>query len=118
MTKLYHVDVYMPEWFTDPCWLGNVTYSQHALNASKTDRYGIIDLPTKIDYGHGTIIEVETDIINCRERVIKQVWRIPYGDDVRDLIIVVTSSGFVKTVWFNLKGDKHKTLDRSKYESR
>lgn len=114
MNKLYHVDVYMPEWFTSPIWVGNVTHSRHAINAAQTDRYGVIDLPNKIDYTYGTIIEVETEFLNGDEQVIKQVWRIPY-DDVRDLIIVVTTTGLVKTVWFNLKNDKHKTLNRSKY---
>lgn len=111
MTKLYHKDVYMPDGYKVPCWRNRLMYSRHALDASRNDRYGYIDLPNWIDYDKSTVIEVETS----DDVVIKQVWRTTY-DDTRDLILVVTNTGIVKTVWINVRTDKHTTLDVSKYE--
>lgn len=111
MTKLYHKDVYIPEQYKVPCWNGLLRYTRHAIEASRSDRYGYIELPNKVDYNYAILIEVETS----NDVAIKQVWRTTY-DDTRDLILVITNTGNVKTVWINVRSDKHTTLDASKYE--
>lgn len=111
MTKLYHKDICIIEKHKNPCWKGLLKYTRHALNAARNDRYGYIELPNQIDYEHATLIEVEVDV----DDVINQVWRVNY-DDSKDLVIVITNEGRVKTVWFNSTSDSHKTLNVSKYE--
>ena len=51
------------------------------------------------------------------DTVVKQVWRQPL-DEQRDLVLVISSSGYVRTVWVNLRSDKHATLDSAKYGNR
>lgn len=63
------------------------------------------------DYNISILIEVES----MNDIVIKQVWRTPY-DITKDLVLVVTNEGMVKTVWINSSLDKHSTLDKTKYE--
>jgi hypothetical protein len=87
-----------------------LVYSIHARYEAKVDRYQPIELPTVLDTNKATLIEVEI----AEGRLNKLVWRASYSS-VFDLIIVLGSSGTVKTVWLNLKSDTHKTLDRSKY---
>ena len=55
--------------------------------------------------------EVEVDDNN---KVVKIVIRVPYDND-KDISMVIRD-GFIVTYWFNDKTDRHKTLDKSKYE--
>lgn len=90
----------------------NVEYLFHAKRAAMNDRYGIIDLPDTVNLSTSKIIEVE--IIN--NKVKKVVFRIPY-DKKFDLVLVMNIPDLsIRTVWFNSKTDKYKTLDKSKYD--
>ncbi len=76
------------------------------------DRYGIIDLPTSVNISTSKIIEVE--VIN--NKVTKMVFRTKY-DATFDIIIVMNLPDLsVRTVWLNKRSDKHRTLDRNKYD--
>lgn len=113
--SLYHIDVYMPDGLKMLNGKYMLQYSQHALNASRNDRYGNIKLPETLHTSSYRVIEVETD--NYR-RVIKVVYRCTMSK-THDLSIVCIPEAngwmFVKTVWANHHLDEHKTLDRSKY---
>jgi hypothetical protein len=112
--SLYHEAFGFPSGHERPIFTGMLTYSQHALQEADSDRYGRIALPTKFDARatNAKLIEVEFD--DRKRRVVKQVWRQSL-DAQRDLVLVITYDGYVKTVWVNLKSDAHRTLDGSKY---
>ena len=110
---LYHSEVYMPKLLQQPCFEGRLRYSRHAIDEANSDRYGDITPPPYFYVeGKEKLIEVETD--SKTGKVVKQVWRQAL-DDERDIVLVITADGNVKTLWVNLKTDKHKTLDRSRY---
>jgi hypothetical protein len=119
LERLFHAQKWLPP-ETDK-YYGKVyplRYSQHAMQAAKNDRYGEIDLmkiPRSVKIERGQVIEVETDDLTGQIR--KFVVRRPY-DEKRDIIIVfLVPDGTVKTVWFNLKSDTHRTLNRGRYAS-
>jgi hypothetical protein len=115
MTFLFHKDVFMPVSAQSPVFQGKLNYSLHALNAAKSDRFGNITLPEMFSVENAVLIESE--LSDDGARVLKQVWRSPL-DDKRDLVMAITRDGKVKTVWINLRSDKHRTLDASKYVRR
>lgn len=113
-TTLYHKDVFLPKRIRGlvPSGVKQLTYSQHALNEAKKDRYGVISLPSQVEFVKCELIEVDT-------LYSKFVLRMGL-DNTRDLVIVVIPTDdkkiwLVKTVWINLKSDKHETLNRSIY---
>jgi len=109
---LYHKDVFMPPGLKLPTGSMSLNYGGHARMESIADRYGSIKLPNVIDFDNFEPIEVE---VNERGKVVKVLYRGSL-DNRRDLcIVIIPSKRFVKTVWVNLKTDKHKTLDTSKY---
>lgn len=119
-TRLYHRELGIPEWAKRQIAALpklNLGYSQHAKRACLDDRFGAILNPLLVYFpvlDH--VVEVET----VQSQVIKFVVRVPY-DAVRDLILaicvdkVAPNHGFVKTLWSNMRSDKHSTLDASKY---
>jgi len=113
MDGLYHKDIGFPN-VQMPEGIYKLNYSNHALRAAKDDRYGEAkQLPAHIDMSQVELIEVE--VIN--NKVNKVVVRKDY-DKTLDLVIVFmpqTPSSIVKTIWFNEKSDKHRTLRRDKY---
>lgn len=114
MNKLYHFQVYMPDL---PLNFGKqrLNYSNHALNASRDDRYGDIQLPTVIDTNTAKVIEVEI----VQDRFLsKVVYRVDYSDTHDLIVVVIPERWFVKTVWLNAKSDKHQTLNRGRYETK
>lgn len=116
-TFLYHKEVRIPPELRNlAVFKGELRYGRHAQSEANLDRYGHIELPRQFDSASADLIEVEWDRI--KKQVTKCVWRQAL-DAQRDLVIVVMpDSGFVKTVWVNLKTDKHRTLDRSKYNKK
>ena len=109
---LFHAEVFMPTRMKRPLFEGRLTYGQHALRESKADRYGKIELPEFFEACNAHCIEVEYDMDS--EAVVKQVWRQAL-DANRDIVLVIGQGGYVRTVWVNLKTDKHRSLDASKY---
>jgi hypothetical protein len=109
--RLYHFELSIPRPYRIPCFQGELTYSGHAQREARSDRYGLIELPARLEPKNAQLIEVET----VDGVVVKQLWR-QRLDDRRDLVMAVTNEGTVKTVWVNLRSDKHRTLDASKYE--
>jgi hypothetical protein len=113
---LYHVEVYMPRDVVAliPTDIVEPFYSGHAVQAAASDRYGEAVLAVQIDLKSAKLIEAEVE----NGKLLKYVVRCHY-DNARDIIYVLCPRFrrvvFVKTVWFNLKTDKHRTLDKNKY---
>lgn len=101
-------DLDMPRGFTP---VMDLRYGPHANEQALEDKYGKIRLPHRVDIRKGDIFEIGTR----GNTVTKLAVRFSY-DDTRDIILIINpDNGSVRTVWFNLKSDKHRTLDRSKY---
>jgi hypothetical protein len=112
MTFLFHKDVFMPPSAKSPVYEGKLKYSFHAIKASQSDRFGNIPLPEMFSVATAELIESEMS--DDGMVVLKQVWRQPL-DEKRDLVLALTRDGKVKTVWINLRSDKHRTLQVDKY---
>jgi hypothetical protein len=114
-TKLYHVELGLPYNLNLPEAV-EVRITDHALRATTDDRYGDIVLP--IAYGRLQLkgmglVELET-LDNGKP--VKIVVRGTYQPNPRfDLVLVLTSSGILKTCWLNDASDGHATLNRSRY---
>ena len=110
-TKLYHKDLGFPSKMRFPKGMVTLEYSRHALKAALDDRYGRFSLPRSINIDSCEVIEAET----VNGALNKLVVRFSI-DNERDICIVfMPRTKLVKTVWINVKGDTHKTLDKSKY---
>lgn len=110
--KLYHAEIGFPSDIKLPTGVMKLKYSSHAMQQSKSDRYGVINLPESIDFDKAYIFEIEVDSSN---KVIKAVCRVEYDDDKDLILVIIPDQKMVKTVWFNKKSDAHRTLNASKY---
>lgn len=109
---LYHFQVGFPKWFTKPTGVVQPTYGQHSRDEAAKDRYGQLMLPSSVDLAKAQVIELGVE----GNKVVKMLLRMPM-DATRDLCMVLTNTGYVKTVWCNLRSDSHRTLDRTKYKN-
>lgn len=88
-------------------------YTRHSLTEALNDRNGAIPahvFNTSFNFSDGWRL-VEVEVRNGL--VTKFLIRRSIGD--RDLVMVVTPEGTVKTVWTNLTADGHSTLNLSNY---
>lgn len=115
MNGLYHKDIGFPKVALPTGIFHLKEYSNHALRAAKDDRYGEAKtLPKLLNMAVCDLVEIEVE----DAEVVKAVVRFPYSLDL-DLVIVFMPThplNKVKTVWFNKKSDKHKTLQHWKYD--
>lgn len=114
---LYHRDVHWPKRIQNklPFGVRTLSYSQHAVKASQDDRYGIIQLPHKVNLD--TVSVVEAEELDKNSPISKIVFRFPL-DEGRDLVVAAIPERtglFVKTVWINVANDSHKTLRKNEY---
>ncbi len=114
MTKLFHREIHMPARIAN---LGETTIApkvtRHATEAALSDRYGRIQIPSHITFRGSDVVEAET----VNGALSKVVVRKSY-DATRDAIFAIgidKGQTFLKTVWFNLKSDSHKTLRKEMY---
>ena len=89
-------------------------YGDHAKRASYEDKYGKLTLPQRIDLRRVEIVEVSA----IGNTITKVVARTGYGQRKGIILVLVITipDGFVKTVWANEANDRHKSLDRSRYD--
>lgn len=109
---LYHVEIGLPASFVAPTGVIHPVYSRHAQRAASDDRYGNIDLPEMLPLHLGRVVEV--GYINGR--CSKILFRFRYDDSLDMCVVLIPGTWFVKTVWFNERGDLHGTLDRTRYQ--
>lgn len=108
---LYHKDIYMPlQIATAPEMRMVLRPTNHALYAAQNDRYGVIKIPASITFKGSDIVEAEV----IDGQVSKVVVRLPYNERL-SAIYVCLLTGVLKTVWFNLTSDTHKTLNANRY---
>lgn len=110
---LYHADIRLPDGFVAPVATVEINYGSHARQEAMADRYGLIDLPVRVPLNRMRVIEVGVEA----GKVSKILFRGTL-DSERDIcMVLVPARGpwFCKTVWVNLRSDKHATLDRSRY---
>lgn len=100
---LYHKDIGIPAGIVGPPVSMRLQYGNHARQAALDD--GLRAAPRYVPSGY-QLIEVEV----TGGRPTKWVIRFPLANDTRDLVLVVTADGFVKTLWTNDRNDTHKTL--------
>lgn len=123
---LYHPSIFIPEWFTMPVGRAKLKYSRHALYATNNDRYGAIPVFDSIPLSQFTLVElgVRKPKINQlgipAKRVVSKIVVRGRFDKTRDLVFVLVPQKddiyVVKTVWYNLRSDEHKTLDKTRYQ--
>ena len=110
---LYHPEVFIPDSFVMPTERVTLKWSHHARFAARDDRYGRIPTFETLPLCRFSLVELGMS----DGKVSKIVVRGRY-DGVRDVVFVLVPGPkhyFVKTVWFNLRTDQHKTLNRSRY---
>jgi len=106
---LYHAEIGFPDWFVAPTFMVSPTYSRHALTAAVDD--GLSRLPRRIILGACEVIEIGVE----DGRVSKILFRMKYTPDEDLCLVIIPGKWFVKTIWMNRNGDRHATLDRSRY---
>lgn len=118
----YHREVYLPSSISRliPRVKLALVYTNHALRASQSDRYGRIALPDQVDLSDPGADIFELTIEKTRggrPRVSALLARIPYDTlfDVTFVVVLENAIGVVKTVWLNLRDDRHRTLNRAAY---
>lgn len=114
MKALYHTEIFLPaaiRALTARTIAPRIT--RHAETAAAGDRYGKLTIPRTLTFSGANVVEAEVEA----GRVVKLVVRLPY-DATRDAVFAIgfdNGQSFIKTVWFNLKSDRHTTLNRSRY---
>lgn len=112
----YHKDIGFPPDLTLPRGFNPVLdlkYGSHAREEAMAEKYGILQLPRRIDIRKTEIFEVAT---RRGSNIIQKICVRMAHDDKKDIVIVImVPQGFVKTVWANLKTDTHRTLNRANY---
>lgn len=110
---LYHRDLGFPKNLKLP--IGQtflLSYSYHATEAARQDRYGAISLPKHLVIKKEEIVEVEIE----KSVAVKLVMRVHFSETLDLCLAILIQDQKVKTVWLNKKEDVHKTLNKNKYE--
>ena len=107
---LYHKLVFLPK-INKPDADYPCVYTQHAREASLTDKYGVIILPKSYNLANSDIIELE---INNND-ISKLVIRTEYNEEFDLSLVISLTTGKIKTAWLNRKEDNHETLFKDKY---
>jgi hypothetical protein len=86
-------------------------YARHAHDEHLVETLGTDLLPSSIDIQENDVVEIQVSNGTVAKGIVRYPW-----DDGRDLCFVLVpykntvNHFFVKTVWFNLVSDKHRTL--------
>ena len=111
--KKYHFEIGIPTNARTKYGQLRLKYSNHAQKAAQDDRYGLIPLPETLCTDTAQVIEVEVDEEGITEKVL---YRVALDDEKDLLLAVIPYKRFVKTVWINLRNDKHTTLKHWLYD--
>jgi len=112
-TLTYNRQVFMP---SEVSSMGSVEIrlnpTAHALYAAQRDRYGAFQIPETIAFYGRDVVEVET----VAGKISKLVVRIALDEKQDAIYVFMVPCGTLKTVWLNMKEDKHKTLDERPFQ--
>lgn len=110
-SNVYHREVYMhPKVAAFSNVRVEIKATRHASAEAAGDRYGALTIPASVTFDGKDVVEAEFEA----GALAKLVVRLPY-DARRDAVYVLKIDGTLKTVWSNLKSDKHKTLKKELY---
>lgn len=112
--KLYHKQLGFPKSVKLTGGLFRLIWSNHAIRAAQSDKYGEIVKVTHISFCPTKVFEIE---VCAKGNILKMAYRSHHCEKY-DICYVLVPSGnqmLVKTVWLNQKKDNHSTLDSSKY---
>jgi len=113
--KVFHRDVFMPDCVYEAaavvlCQLGGrYRLSTHAKNQRAVRE---VTLPQPLPIAQLEIIEVTTNGVGVEKMLLR--FKAVTGTD--DVVMGLTNSGLVTTVYHNKSDDRHFTLNTSKYE--
>jgi hypothetical protein len=96
----------------------DLVYTKHARRACKTDRYGTIYPPKKLNTDNAKVIEAE--IVRTPDNTLqtkKVLYRVPYKGTNDLCIVLIPDTKTVKTVWLNEVSDVHTTLKTNRYNT-
>lgn len=113
---LFHVELQFPKNAKLHFGTIDLVYTKHAKNACKTDKYGIIVPPKRLNTDNAKVIEAE--IVRSDDNTLhtkKVVYRVPYKGSNDLCIVLVPETNVVKTVWINKMNDRHSTLNTHRY---
>ena len=126
MTKLYHVSVYWQDAFNakiSKLLSKPHKYSHHALERlyepNRSHEIDASELESAINYIKTNRIQAFECEVDNNGRIIKFVIRTRLNNK-EDVIVVFMDKGdclLIKTYFTNSNKDKHKTLNKSKYQS-
>ncbi len=116
---VYHKDLGFPDGTRWPRGSWPLTYTQHAREEARGDKYGDFEsrLPQRLDLSQGEIIEAQISRDDGRVCLVVVRMRL---DCLFDIVLVVKTTGWVwkvLTTYLNRHHDRHKTLDRKRYET-
>lgn len=113
--KRYHKSKGFPKGVVLPTKAYLLNYSLHAKREAIADGYSPenCQLPLWLNFSEVEIFEIEVENL----KITKVGCRISYNDKLDLTLIICITDYSVKTVWFNLKSDRHKTIDLSKYNN-
>jgi hypothetical protein len=73
---------------------------------------GIMNLPSELKFTEENVVEVYTQ----GQKIVKYLLRISYDSKKDICFIIEPEENKVITNWFNMKADRHMTLNREKYQ--
>jgi len=128
--KIYHIDIFCPEWgrnsilfFCKALEGTKLRQSFHAKNKirSMKRKYRIASkvLVKNIDISNELYLDYVFEFYANKDNLVKKVcYRIPLRELDSDLIIVVSSTGKLVTVYLNNNFDGHHNLKEGLYEKK
>lgn len=112
--KLYHKQLGFPKSVRLTGGLFRLVWTDHAIRAAQSDRYGEIIRVTHISFCPTKVFELEID---DQGTITKLAYRSHHCEryDICYVLVPIGNQMRVKTVWLNDKNDTHKTLNENKY---
>ena len=130
MKKLlrYHIDIFVPDWARESilefCKIlsqNKLKYSYHATNKlrgmKKEYKLAIKNLIKNLDLGDEINLDYIFEFYTNKDNITKKVcYRFPLKELESDVILVISSTGKVVTIYLNGNHDKHRSLKIENYE--
>lgn len=126
--KRFHIEIYCPDWaresilnFCKSLSDDKLKYSYHATNKLKNMRKeyksAIKNLVKNLDLGDELYLDYVFEFYaNDLKEVKKVCYRFPMKELESDVILIISSTGRIVTIYLNGNHDKHRNLKVENYE--
>jgi hypothetical protein len=126
--RRYHINIYVPEWgrnsvqeFCSKLADKELEYSFHATQKlkrmSKKYRLAVHNLIKSINISDDILLDYVFEFYTDEDKEVKKVcFRFPMVNLDTDIIVVISSTARIVTVYLNNEFDKHRSLELSLYE--